>query len=74
MVDTLRADALSPYGNVIIETPAMSTLADDGVLYERRVVSATVVDKVFYDPPQKRAYFGKRKRADKSSNNGAEAA
>jgi arylsulfatase A-like enzyme len=35
VVDTLRADSLAPYGNPVVETPAASRLAREGVLYER---------------------------------------
>jgi arylsulfatase A-like enzyme len=33
-VDTLRADAIEPYGAADTETPNMARLADEGVLYE----------------------------------------
>ncbi|MBI1982614.1 MAG: sulfatase-like hydrolase/transferase, partial [Acidobacteria bacterium] len=36
-VDTLRADRLGCYGNSTIETPAMDSLARDGVLFRRAV-------------------------------------
>jgi arylsulfatase A-like enzyme len=35
VVDTLRADALAPYGNPLVETPAAARLAAEGTLYER---------------------------------------
>lgn len=35
MVDTLRADGLPTHGNAIVETPAISALAADAVVYER---------------------------------------
>lgn len=36
-VDTLRADRLGCYGNTKVETPAMDSLARDGVLFSRAV-------------------------------------
>jgi arylsulfatase A-like enzyme len=35
VVDTLRADGLAPYGNEFIETPNLSRLAREGVLFEQ---------------------------------------
>jgi choline-sulfatase len=35
VVDTLRADALEPYGNTLVETPTAARLAREGVLFER---------------------------------------
>lgn len=35
VVDTLRADALAPYGNPVVSTPAVARLAREGVLFER---------------------------------------
>ena len=35
VVDTLRADALEPYGNQRIHTPALVRLASEGVVYDR---------------------------------------
>lgn len=35
LIDTLRADSLEPYGNAIVDTPAIQRFADEGVLFER---------------------------------------
>lgn len=40
VVDTLRADALSCYGNKKITTPAMDALASDGILFENAYSSS----------------------------------
>ncbi len=34
LVDTLRADALGPYGNDVVETPAIDRFAREGTLFE----------------------------------------
>lgn len=36
-VDTLRADALAPYGETLVETPTASALAAEGTLFTRAV-------------------------------------
>ena len=41
-VDTLRADALSPYGSTDTQTPSTERLARDGVLYEAATTPITV--------------------------------
>lgn len=40
-VDTLRADALSPYGNERVETPWAQRLADEGILFENAFCDTT---------------------------------
>ena len=35
VVDTLRADALEPYGNPVVETPSVARFAREAALYER---------------------------------------
>jgi len=34
VVDTLRADSVTPYGNTVVDTPALESLAANGVLFE----------------------------------------
>lgn len=41
VIDTLRADALSCYGNKKIATPAIDTLASDGILFENAYSSSS---------------------------------
>jgi arylsulfatase A-like enzyme len=41
-VDTLRADALSPYGSIDTRTPNMERIAQDGVVYEAATTPITV--------------------------------
>jgi arylsulfatase len=41
VVDTLRADALSCYGNKKTTTPAMDALASDGILFENAYASSS---------------------------------
>jgi arylsulfatase A-like enzyme len=41
VVDTLRADALAPYGNPVVATPAASRLAAEGTLYERALAHSS---------------------------------
>jgi arylsulfatase A-like enzyme len=40
-VDTLRADRLNPYGYTAIETPAISRLAEEGILFEQAFTDVT---------------------------------
>ncbi|MCH9023294.1 MAG: sulfatase-like hydrolase/transferase, partial [Planctomycetes bacterium] len=40
VIDTLRADALSCYGNKTIETPAFDRLAADSILFEKAITPA----------------------------------
>jgi arylsulfatase A-like enzyme/Tfp pilus assembly protein PilF len=41
-LDTTRADHLGPYGNEEAETPALSALADEGIVFEQAVAVAPV--------------------------------
>jgi arylsulfatase A-like enzyme len=41
-LDTTRADALEPYGADAAETPALSALADEGIVFEHAVAVASI--------------------------------
>ena len=41
LIDTLRADALAPYGNERVHSPAIAALAERGTLFERAFAAAS---------------------------------
>ena len=45
-LDTTRADHLEPYGAEDVETPALSRLADNGIVFEHAVATTPVTQTV----------------------------
>ena len=41
MVDTLRADALSPYGNEVLQTPEIARFAEGAIVYEQAFAASS---------------------------------